>query len=284
MRSAIILLATAAAVSAGACKEDKYKSHAACQKKQSETYKKELPTYRTYNCDAVSEACHAPNGYGETYGDGKDYTYQRKYPYPGPKTRFCLKVKKIKKGIKKVVGAVVGFFASIVHHIGHKIKSAWVSFKAHFEEWCATAKSDFERFEDWKKCEAAKWKAFWEYYHDLCRTRKALWDDAMREFHRHWHHYKKCRKAEYEESRKKCKVEEPKDYDDEEEYKKPETGNYLGYTPYEVKNYGVKYEKPKYDTYSKKADEKHSKEYNGYQDKPYTEYVAKYPKEAAKYD
>jgi hypothetical protein len=283
MRSTIIILATAAAVSANACEKAEYKSAPACATRQSETYKVKVPVYQTYNCDAAKAECHAPDGYGQAYGDGKGYTYHRKYAYPGPKTRFCLKVKKIKKGVADTIHKITDGIKNIAHHIAHKIKSGWKHFKKHFEEWCAIARSDWERFNDWKMCEAAKWKAFWEYYHDLCRTRKALWDDAMREFHRHWHHYKKSRTAEYKAKKQMCEVND-NDYDDEEEYKQADTGNYLGYTPYEVKNYGVSYKEEKYNKYTQKENEVYSKEYNGYQDRPYDEYAAKFPEDAAKFD
>jgi hypothetical protein len=285
MRSAAIILAAAAVVSAGSktgvtvkaeikveivasCDRAEYKSSKSCEKTPSTTYKAEVPKYQKYNCDATKSECHAPDGYGKTYGDGSKYTYKRQFPYPGPKARFCLKLKKLKAGIKGLFVKIGAFF----HKLGHKLENKWIAFKARFEEWLAIGASDLERFLAWKQCQAQKWKDFWEYYHDLCRTRKALWDDAMREFHRHWHHYKKCRKEEYEEKRKECKAEAS--YDEDEDYKKPEVGNYLGYTPYEVKNYGVTYDQPKYDEYNKQI-AVHEESYKGAQDLPYSEEVAK---------
>jgi len=289
MRSAIFFLAAAAAVSADktlsasvnvqikiveTCAKPEYGQAPQCKPHQSETYKKEVPAYRKYNCDATETTCHAPDGYGAAYkSDG--YHYQHQFAYPGPKARFCLKVKKIKAGLKKAWHAFTGAIKKVIGAIALSIKWSWKHFKAYFLECFAVMKSDWERFEAWKKCKEDKWAAYWAYYHDLCRTRKALWDDAMREFHRHWHHYKKERKSEYEEQKKKChsaKIELPaNDYDESPEYKAPETANYLGATPYEATNYGIKYDKKAYNDHCQKANEEDTKVYGPEVYKPYTE-------------
>jgi hypothetical protein len=177
-----------------------------------------LPPHQHYSCDATAPKCYEPGSYGKGY-DPKSYTYHynKKYAYPGPGKRFCKWLKGIGHAIGHWVGRIVG-----------KFKRGWKHFKAHWVKWCAIAKSDWERFKDWKHCEVEEWKRWWEYHHDLCKTKKAYWDDAMREFHRCWTHYKEVKKAAYEKKKKDCKITE-EDYDNTPEYKK--NLDYIGATP-----------------------------------------------------
>jgi hypothetical protein len=221
----------------------------------SKTYKVEVEVYEKYDCDATSGTCYAPKSYGGDYKP-KEYSYGRKYPYPGPKERFCKKVAKFFGAIKKLVKKILGVF-----------KAAWHLFKAKWELWCKVAKSDYDRFEDWKSCQADKFKAWWEYHHDLCKTRKQLWDDAMREFHRQWCHYKHTRREEYENRKKTCGIKD-KDYDDKPDYGK-KISKY-GASPIEdqYKQYssgkdGNKYDPAEYKKECEKRDEKYKKENNG---------------------
>jgi hypothetical protein len=240
MKHAILLaLVAAAAVSA----------HEAYPSK---VYGAVLPPHEHYDCDATDGKCYAPKSYGQGY-EASGYSYKRQYPYPGPKARFCAKLKRL--------GAFIG---GIINKIIKGFKHTWVHFKKHWKEHCAIIKSDLARFEDWKTCEAKKFKDWWGYHHDLCKTRKQLWDDAMREFHRQWCHYKKTRKEEYEARKKACGIKE-KDYDDDSEYGKKL--NHYGVTPVEdhYNNYssGGKYKAEEYKSSCKKRDEKYSKANNG---------------------
>jgi hypothetical protein len=212
------------------CSKPQYSGHAACTREPSNTYKQEVYKADKYDCDATSEACYVPTSYGTGY-DNKGYSYHRDYPYPGPKDRFKKKMKAIGKAIK-------GLFVKIIGAISHKFHCAWDSFAKKWNTWCAKKKSDWMRFEDWANCNAQKWNDWWEHYHDLCRTRKELWDDAMREFHRQWHHYKQCKKQEYKDKKAKCHKEAPKpdygngnDYDETPDYQT--NVNYYGVTPVE---------------------------------------------------
>jgi hypothetical protein len=214
----------------------------------SKTYKAKVPVHDTYNCDATAPKCYAPKSHGNDYKP-KEYSYGRKYPYPGPKERFCNKLKSIGK-------AIAGVFKKIFKGF----KRAWTHFKDEWNEWCAIAKSDWQRFEDWKTCQADKWKKWWEYHHDLCKTRKQLWDDAMREFHRQWTHYRHTRREEYEASKKKCGITD-KDYDEKPKY--AEKINKYGVTPIEdqYKQYSSGKGGAKYDpaAYKKHCDERDAK-------------------------
>jgi len=249
-----VLLAVVAAAAVSAHKVDRtpYKST---------TYGAELPPHEHYDCDATEKKCYAPKSYGKSY-EPKGYSYHRTYPYPGPKERFCNKLKKIGK-----------FLGGIVKKIFLGFKHTWVHFKHHWNDWCAKKRSDWDRFEDWKACEAKKWKDWWEYHHDLCRTRKALWDDAMREFHRQWCHYRKTRKDEYGDRKKACHVKE-KDYDDTSDYKKKV--NKYGVTPVEdhYNNYSSakenKYDQAAYKSHCAKRDAKYEKEYKNLGNHPGT--------------
>jgi hypothetical protein len=214
----------------------------------SKTYNAELPSYDHYDCDATSGSCYNPKGYGKDYKPS-GYSYKRDYPYPGPKERFCNKLKKLGKLIGGLINKVIKGF-----------KHTWVHFKSWWKEHCAIVKSDFERFKDWKTCEKKKFKDWWGYHQDLCRTRKALWDDAMREFHRQWCHYKKEAKEAYEKRKAECDIKE-KDYDDEGYGGKP--SNY-GVTPIETSYAPVKgYEQKKYEDHCKVRDDKYAKDNKG---------------------
>jgi hypothetical protein len=228
-----VLIAIVAAAAVSATKEDRTAY-------PSKTYGgKSLPPHEHYDCDATAKKCYAPKSYGKSY-DHKVYTYHREYDYPGPKARFCAKLKHVKALIKNAFKKLAG-----------KLKHTWFHFKAKWNKWCRVKHSDWQRFEDWKKCKADKWKSWWEYHHDLCKTRKALWDDAQREFHRQWCHYKQKCKEDYEKKKKdECKITE-KDYDDEPEYK--EKINTYGVTPVEDSYHdyssgkaGVKYDAAAY--------------------------------------
>jgi len=225
------------------------------EKVMSKVYKVEVEIYEKYDCDATAGTCYAPKSYGGGY-EPKGYSYGRKYPYPGPKERFCKKVAKFFGAIKSLLKKIVGGF-----------KAAWHHFKKHWEHWCAVAKSDWQRFEDWKTCQADKFKSWWEYHMDLCKTRKQLWDDAMREFHRQWCHYKHTRREEYEARKKACGVKD-KDYDDDDKYHK-KLSKY-GVTPIEdhYNQYSSGKGKGKYDpaAYKKECedrDTKYKKDNNG---------------------
>jgi hypothetical protein len=218
------------------------------EKVMSKTYKVEVEIYEKYDCDATDGKCYNPKSYGKGY-EPKGYSYGRKYPYPGPKERFCNKLAAVAK-------AITGLFKKIFKGF----KRGWAHFAAHWNEWCAIAKSDWQRFEDWKTCQADKFKKWWEYHHDLCKTRKALWDDAMREFHRQWCHYRQTRREEYEASKKKCGVTD-KDYDETEKYTKKISK--LGCTPvedsyhsYSAGKGGVKYDAA---VYKKSCEERDAK-------------------------
>jgi len=233
--STLLVLLAAAAVSAEdyskPCEKDQYKQQDCCKVTPAPVYKEELPAYRHYDCDATSTACYAPTTYGADYKED-GYKYGKHYPYPGPKVRFCNKLKKIKSGIVGVITGVVHGIKKLIGKVFGAIKRVWKAFKAKWNTWCDKVASDLQRFKDWKACKDQEWKDWWEHYLDLCRTRKQLWDDAMREFHRQWHHYKKCAKKEYEEKKKACKVTETHDYDDRPDYGK--FVNYLGVTPVEA--------------------------------------------------
>jgi hypothetical protein len=243
MKHAVILaLVAAAAVSA-----HEYKSYA------SKTYGGNvLVSYEHYDCDATSHSCYAPKSYGGDY-QAKSYSYKRSHAYPGPKARFCAKLKRL--------GAFIG---GIINKVIKGFKHTWVHFKKHWHEHCAIIKSDWERFEDWKSCEAKKFKDWWGYHQDLCRTRKQLWDDAMREFHRQWCHYKKSLKEKYEERKKACGVHD-KDYDDDSKYHGKL--NHYGVTPVEdhYNNYstGGKYKPDEYKKTCDARDAKYSAKNNG---------------------
>jgi len=265
MQTAVLLaILAAAAVSADqpqyveTCKKEEYKKEPACEVKPAPVYKEELPVYRHYDCDATSKTCYAPATYGDAYKP-EGYSYGKHYDYPGPKVRLCNKLRKIKKGAVGVVkgvfhaiGAVVGAAVGLIVHV-------WNTFAKKWNKWCGEIKSDWERFLDWKKCKDEAWKDWWAYYLDLCRTRKALWDDAMREFHRQWHHYKKCAKAGYEDKKKECKVKEA-DYDDHPDY--PKNSNYLGVTPVEISYKPIPEYKPEeYKKTCEKKDAEYKKTY-----------------------
>jgi hypothetical protein len=230
----IVALVSAAAVSAAVVDGVEYKEY------ESKTYKAVLPSYQHYDCDATDHACFAPKSYGKGY-DANGYTYKRQYAYPGPKDRFKAKLKAIGAAITGIINKIIGKF----HH-------TWMHFKDKWNEYCAIVKSDLARFEDWKKCEAKKFKSWWGYHQDLIRTKKALWDDAMREFHRQWCHYKKTRREEYESRKKECGVKD-KDYDEDSDY--GSKLNYYGVTPVEdsYHNYSSS-GKYKRDEYKKTAD------------------------------
>jgi hypothetical protein len=206
--SVILAIVAAALVSADApytkgyedvCSKSEYASAPSCVKTPSPTYEnKPLPKYAHYDCDATKEQCYAPTSYGNSY-KAEGYSYGRHYAYPGPGARLK--------------AAIKGFF----HKIHVALCKKWTSFKDHWNKWCGELKSDAQRFSDWIKCKEQDWANWYNYYTDLCRTRKALWDDAMREFHRQWHHYKKCKKADYEDGKKKCKISHD-DYDEKPEY------------------------------------------------------------------
>jgi hypothetical protein len=239
-----VLIAIVAAAAVSATKEDRTAY-------PSKTYGgKPLPPHQHYDCDATAKKCYAPKSYGKSY-DHTTYSYHREYDYPGPKARFCAKLKHIGHAIK-----------NIFKKIGGKFKRSWLRFKGKWNKWCAVKRSDKARFDDWKACKAEKFKSWWEYHHDLCKTRKALWDDAMREFHRQWCHFKQTCRADYEKKKKEeCKIEE-KDYDEDDTYKK--NINKYGVTPVEdsYHNYstgtgGVKYEQAKYEATCKERDAKY---------------------------
>jgi len=230
----IVALVAAAAVSA-----HEYKSY------ESKTYGAVIPSYQHYDCDATSGSCYAPKSYGGEY-KSNEYTYKRAYPYPGPKARFCNKLKRL--------GAFIG---GLINKVLKGFKHTWVHFKKHWHEHCAIVKSDIARFADWKACEAKKFKDWWGYHQDLCRTRKALWDDAMREFHRQWCHYKKTAKEDYEKKKGECGIKE-KDYDDDSKYQGKL--NHYGVSPIEdhYNNYSTagKYKPAEY---KKTCDERDAK-------------------------
>lgn len=215
--------------------------------------KPDLPKYAHYDCDATKTECYAPKSYGKDY-NAEGYSYEKHYEYPGPKERFCNKLKKIG-----------GFIVGVIKKIVHGFKHTWVKFVKKWNHWCAVKRSDKARFDDWKACEAKKWKSWWGYYHDLCKTRKALWDDAQREFHRQWCHYRATRKAEYEESKKKCGIKE-KDYDQEPKYQK--NVNRYGVTPVEdhYHNYssGGHYKPAEYQKHCQERDDKYKKANGGH--------------------
>jgi hypothetical protein len=263
----LFTLLAAAAVSAtdnyNTCQESQYSAHPSCAKTPSEVYKEPLPKFQHYDCDATDEKCYAPASYGGGYKH-ESYKYGRKYEYPGPKERFCRKLKKVKHGISKVVHAVGHVVAGAVGAVVYVLKKAWIAFVHKWRTWCGIVKSDAARFKDWLSCKVDDWKDWWEHYIDLCRTRKALWDDAMREFHRQWKHYKKCSNDEYKKKKKDdCKIEEP-DYDETPEYKKDV--NTYGLTPVEKHYGGAEYSHYKQETYvstCKARDDKYAKENNG---------------------
>jgi hypothetical protein len=244
--AAILALVAAASVSALDVAVDfSFQAGVEIKTGHSKTYGATLPSYQHYSCDATAKACYDPKGYGKDY-KSEGYSYERKFPYPGPKERFCNTLKKLAGLIKGVINKVISGF-----------KHTWVHFKNKFSEWCAIVKSDAERFKYWKECKEKEFEDWWGYYHDLCHTRKALWDDAMREFHRQWCHMKKQLKEEYEEKKKKCGIKK-KDYDDRGYDGKP---NEYGATPIETHYAPVAgYEQPKYDDYCKKRDEEYVKE------------------------
>ena len=215
------------------------------EKVYSATYKAEVEVYEKYDCDATASKCYHPQSYGGGYKAEK-YSYKRQYAYPGPKERFMNKLKKIAGAISAIVKKVIKGF-----------KHTWLKFAEKFNTFCAVVKSDLQRFEDWKTCQADKFKDWWEYHHDLCRTRKQLYDDAMREFYRQWTHYKHTRREEYEARKKACGITE-KDYDDEPEYK--EKVNKYGVAPAEDQ-YNKYTETKKYDpaAYKKHCEERDAK-------------------------
>jgi hypothetical protein len=218
----------------------------------SKTYGKSLPPHKHYDCDATDDKCYAPKSYGSEYKPN-DYSYHYEFPYPGPKERFCAKLKKIG-----------GFFKGVVKKVFAHFKHTWVHFKTKWHTWCAKKQSDWDRFEHWKKCKADEFKDWWGYYHDLCKTRKALWDDAMREFHRQWCHYKQTRKEEYKAHKKACGYEKKVDYDEKPKYH--EKINKYGVTPIEDHYHGYKAKnKYKPDEYKKHCAERDSK-YKGKDD------------------
>jgi hypothetical protein len=191
-----------------------------------------LPPHKHYDCDATADKCYAPASYGNDYKP-QGYSYERSFPYPGPKKRFCNKLKRFGLAIK-------GVFKKIFKGFKH----TWARFAKKWNKWCAVKKSDWERFKHWKECKDAKFKKWWEYHHDLCKTRKQLWDDAMREFHRQWCHYKQHAKDEYEKRKKACGVHET-DYDELPEYTNnlnkygvtPVENHYKKHTTYDAKAY-----------------------------------------------
>jgi len=261
----ILALLAAASVSAdqacitckAVCAQTEYKSHEACAVTPSPTYKNEkLPQYDHYDCNATAEKCYVPTSYGTKY-EPKKYSYHRDYAYPGPKARFKSLVKRGLHKIGAAIKAVVGLVVTIVGTIAHGLKRAWESFAGKWRRWCAILRSYWERFEDWKLCKEQDWKDWWEHYIDLCRTRKALWDDAMREFHRQWHHYRKCSNKEYEEKKKnKCQIKED-DYDHTKSYSDNVT--YYGVTPVEKSyNQYPNYDQKKYDDECKARDDKYN--------------------------
>jgi hypothetical protein len=168
------------------------------------------------------------------------------YPYPGPKHRFKNWLSKAKHGVKNFFKKIGKVIIGIVGSIVTSLKCKWHSFTDMWKKWVAMAKSDWMRFQDWKKCKKDAWVLWYDHYIDLCRTRKALWDDAMREFHRQWHHYKKCKQADYEDGKKKCNLHKTIDYDDTDAYKA--NVNYYGVTPHEdfYAKYSTQPEKPAY--------------------------------------
>jgi hypothetical protein len=243
--TALLVLVAAAAVSADYAKIEANTPY------QSTTYGKVAPPHQHYDCDATHGNCYAPKSYGNDYKP-EGYTYEVAFPYPGPKERFCKKLKKIGAAIKK-------FFKKIFLGFKH----TWVHFKSKWHTWCATKQSDALRFKHWLSCEKKEFKDWWEYHHDLCRTRKALWDDAMREFHRQWCHYKETHKATYEKRKEACSVKH-RDYDDTSHYRKkinhygvtPIEDQYKGYSKgYKGKKNTYKYEPKEYKDTCKKRDD-----------------------------
>jgi hypothetical protein len=276
--SVLFALLAAAAVSAHnyeeQCNKTEYKGEPACTIIDAPVYKEKLPTYRKYDCDATATECYAPATYGDAYKKTNyGYKYGKHYKYPGPKVRFCNGLRKLKKkagdiakGVVKVVVGVIGFGAGIIIRV-------WKAFVHKWNKWCEVARSDWDRFADWKACKKEEWKDWWEHYLDLCRTRKALWDDAMREFHRQWHHYKKCADSDYEKHKKeKCHIKED-DYDDKEDYTK--NVNYFGATPVEISyKPDIPYKPAEYKATCKKRDDKYKEKYgDAPADVPDTEYV-----------
>jgi len=302
--SVLFALLAAAAVSATydePCSKPEYKGEAACAVKPAPVYGETKPQHRLYDCDATSPACYAPGTYEATYTKSNyGYKYGKSYKYPGPKVRFCNKLRRIKKkakhGLKAIGGAIIGGVKLVGKVVGGAIglvfgvvAKIWISFVTKWNTWCGQLRSDWERFQDWKACKAQDWKDWWEHYLDLCRTRKALWDDAMREFHRQWHHYKKCAKAKYEEDKKnKCKeayegdnkdtyAPEP-DYDDLPEYREPKQANYFGVTPVEqAYNPNPEYKPAEYKKTCEERDKLYKEEYGDKPaDVPDYEYQKKY--------
>jgi len=261
MRSAILLIALAAFVSANPVDEVKVegvKAEVVVDVRFEENYKK--PEYKQHaRCDATDAKCYVPESYGPSY-NADTYTYKRAYGYPGPRKRFH------------------NWFSAILLKIKIGFHTKWHHFKKHWNHWCDVLKSDKQRFEDWKACKADKWKKWWSYHHDLCKTKKELWDDAMREFHRQWTHYKHHAKEEYNRKKTECHVKEV-DYDDTPEY--PKKLNEYGVTPVEdhYRQYSSKKEVGySRDTYKKSCSPKavytpptqYQAPAAGYEQKPYT--------------
>jgi hypothetical protein len=130
--STLLVLLAAAAVSAEdysePCKETKYQQEACCKKTPAPVYKEELPKYRHYDCDATSPACYAPTTYGADYKEDS-YKYGKHYPYPGPKVRFCNKLKKIKGGLVAIVKGVVHGIKKLIGKVFGAIRRVWKAFK-----------------------------------------------------------------------------------------------------------------------------------------------------------
>jgi len=206
----LALVSVAAVVNADEIPDGKY---------HSETYKESILAPEHYNCDATSHKCYEPTSYGKGY-DAATYTYHKKFPYPGPGHRFCTWAKSLKVSIGHFFGIAIG-----------KFRRSWKHFKAHWETWCGEIKSDLARFAYWKECKAKEWKLWWEYYHDLHKTKKAYWDNAQREFHRQWCNYREHRRDEYEATKKRCRLNKEKEYDETPEYEQ-QINNY-GVTPVE---------------------------------------------------
>jgi len=234
--TALLVLVAAAAVSADYAKIEKNEAYA------SKTYGAVAPPHQHYDCDATHKHCYAPKSYGTGY-DANTYTYEVAFAYPGPKERFCKKLRKF-----------AGFLKGLGKKIKRKFKHTWVKFKGKWHTWCATKHSDALRFKHWLSCEKAEFKNWWEYYHDLCKTRKALWDDAMREFHRQWCNYRETRRAEYDARKGACGLKDEKDYDEKPKYH--EKINHYGVSPIEdhYKGYSKGYKGEKA-TYTYKATE-----------------------------
>jgi len=237
MRSAILLIALAAAISASpAVEQAGAKEKAPVDTRYVENYTKS--EYKEHaRCDATDAKCYVADSYGPSY-NADTYTYKRQYGYPGPRKRFH------------------NWFSAILLKIKIGFHTKWHHFKKHWNHWCDVLKSDKQRFEDWKACKADKWKKWWAYHQDLCRTKKELWDDAMREFHRQWTHYKHHAKEEYNRKKTECNVKEV-DYDDTPEY--PKKLNEYGVTPIEdhYKQYSSKKEVGySRETYKKSCDKK----------------------------